>query len=110
MDPKKLCQHESGWTVTYRCKTGVKWAVTIQGLIVIDTATEKVLPLDYPEAAVWDLINRGYAFDQTRRMIAAIGAMDDESAEQLILNCVDAWTRDGFLLRHERYGKSINHG
>jgi len=82
----------------YRCKPGVQWLVDLHSIFIIDRDTGNQMTLKYPEAGVWELIGRGYSFDEILRMIAVIESMDQKEAEGLIKSCLNTWVRRGFFL------------
>lgn len=88
-------------TILYQCAPHVVWAVESKGVLLLDKNSGSVLHLDYPQAAVWDLINKSYSFDQTIRMICAIISMNTAQAKQLIVESLDVWTQAGFLTKRE---------
>ena len=90
--------------VAYLCAPHVMWAVETRGVILVDQNTESAQTLSYPQAAVWDLINRGYSFDQTVRMLCAIAATEAKEAERFLLESLDEWAEAGFLVREEDHG------
>lgn len=84
---------------TYHCNEGVKWAVTTGGIFLLHiTAGEKVF-LKYPQAAVWDLVSRGYSYEQTMSMLRTIASLDDEQAAELLVSCLEGWIKEGFLIK-----------
>jgi hypothetical protein len=66
--------------------------------------TGVVRNLGYPQAAVWDLINRGYSYDQTIHMLCSIASMKPEETEQLLLESLDEWAESGFLIKEKAHG------
>jgi hypothetical protein len=88
----------------YQCPPHVVWAVERKGIFLLDKQSGSFLHLDYPQAAVWDLINRSYSFHQTIRMLCAIACMHTAQARQLMMECLDAWTQAGFLIREDGNG------
>jgi hypothetical protein len=57
----------------------------------------KGLTLRHPEAAVWDLLSRGYPFVKVVSMMAYIAGVDHPRAQALVRAAVADWERDGFL-------------
>lgn len=49
--------------------------------------------LEGAEAALWDLIRRGYGVESATRMIAAIDRMDD--ADRFVRRCLAEWREAG---------------
>src|SRR5207247_9849736 len=81
---------------TYRLNPRVRWVVERYGIVLTDSGG-RVRTLEYPEAAVWDLFSRGYAFDKTVTMVSHIAALDTSAADSLVRAAVDDWVAGGFL-------------
>lgn len=81
----------------YQCLPQIAWSVERDGILLINRNTGKVRFLPYPQASIWDLISRGYAFDRTVRMVSAIAAMKHHDGEEFILKSLKEWSREGFL-------------
>lgn len=86
-------------TVTFKCAPHVKWSVEVWGVILLNEASGLVRSLEYPQAAIWDLINRGYSFEKTKRLVSAITSSGTEAAEELLLESLERWTAEGFLTK-----------
>lgn len=87
----------------YQCAAGVTWAVEKDGIVLVHPDTRAVCTLGYPEAAVWDLISRGYSYRQTVAAVCAIGALTPAAAERLVHEHVTGWAEAGFL-------REVEHG
>lgn len=81
---------------SYRLAPGVRWAVERSAVKLTD-AKGTVRTLRYPEAAVWDLLSRGYAFDKVVSMITHIAALDSPGANVLVRTSVEDWAQSGFI-------------
>jgi hypothetical protein len=77
----------------------VKWSVEVRGIVLLNEATGVVRSLEYPQAAIWDLITRGYSFEKTKRLVSAITSLGPEAARELIVASLERWTDDGFLTK-----------
>ncbi|MBI4473382.1 MAG: hypothetical protein HY646_11995 [Acidobacteria bacterium] len=82
----------------YRLAPGVQWSVEARGLLV-KGAGGKVQFLEYPEAAVWDLISRGYRFDKVVSMVSCIASIDQDAGRKLVAESLDKWVNSGLLVR-----------
>jgi hypothetical protein len=91
-------------TVTYQCAPHVRWAVESRGIILVDQNKGSAHSLSYPQAAVWDLINSGYSFDQGVKMLRAVASMEAKEAERFLLESLDEWAEAGFLITVEDHG------
>ena len=90
-------QHQN--FVNYTCASHVRWAVTTHGIILVDQSAGSNRLLSYPEAAVWDLITRDFSYTQTVRMLCAIASMKVDEANRFILESLEDWAEDGFLVK-----------
>jgi hypothetical protein len=75
------------------------------GITLIHRGTGTTRSLRYPEAALWDLLSRGYSYERTLSLLCAIASLAPEAAERLLLDSLAAWVEVGFLVREED-----NHG
>ena len=90
-------------STTYHLSPGVKWVVETHGLILTN-GKETVRHVFYPEAAIWDLISRGYRLHKIIPMMCAIASLQTEQAEQLVLKTLEEWATVGFLTRENNDG------
>jgi hypothetical protein len=81
----------------YRVAPDVRWVVERTTLRLVAAAG---LPstLHYPEAAVWDLVSRGYDIAAASRILAPVAGLDERQAEALVRVTVDRWVRAGMLV------------
>lgn len=80
----------------YCLPPGVRWSVGRTNLTVTD-GRGSVRVLGYPEAAVWDLCSRGYAFDAVVDLMQHIGAMPRGDAAALVRRTLAGWRAAGLL-------------
>ncbi|MFQ5603679.1 MAG: hypothetical protein ACE5HS_10465 [bacterium] len=81
----------------------VRWVVERRGLLLVK-GSQKHLHIEYPQAAVWDLVSRGYRLPVAVRMLAHIATLDEPDAERLLLESLHEWFAMGFLVREENHG------
>jgi len=96
MDSTTSLKFDAG--VTCRTAAGVQWVVERTGLILLRPNRPPVR-VDYPEAAIWDLLSRPYDFDTTAAMMQHIAALDETAARDLVTKTVNDWLEEGFLER-----------
>jgi hypothetical protein len=84
-------------TQRYHCPEHVGWSVEIDTIRLINRRSGAVCRLGYPEAAVWDLLSRGYAHEDLVRLLGVIASVDLSEAEQLVLRTVKDLAEKGFL-------------
>lgn len=81
---------------TFHVAPGVGWSVGRVNLTLTD-GRGQVCALEYPEAAVWDLLSRGYAFEKVVQMLGHIAAMEPADASALVRTAIDRWQHAGLL-------------
>lgn len=84
--------------ITYRVAPNVGWAVETWGLLLSD-GRENPHWLPYPQAAIWDLISRGYPTAKVCSMLTHIAALDSATAETLVWESLEVWTQRGLLTK-----------
>lgn len=80
----------------YRLSPGVRWVVE-RFTVTLTDGQGQVRSLAYPEAAIWDLLSRGYTFDKVVPMIAHIAARDAATAEALVRTTLQDWVGAGLI-------------
>lgn len=80
----------------YRLTPGVRWAVERVGITLTD-GKGQVRRLQYPEAAIWDLLSRGYTFDKVVTMTAHIAGQDPANARTLVVAALAEWADCGLI-------------
>ena len=88
----------------YCVAPGIKWAVEIDGIVLMDEKAGKTCFLSYPQAALWDLISRGVFFEKTLSMLSAIASLKPEDAEAFIRKTLDDWVTSGYLNVRAEHG------
>ncbi len=88
----------------WRFAPQVTWAVDLAGITVIHSATGCVASLEYHEAALWDLLSRGYSYDRLIALVCAIASLEPQDAEQWVLTTTKEWTEAGLLVKVSDHG------
>lgn len=86
-------------TLNYQCSPGVVWAVEMDGITLLNPSTGAVCSLGYPQAAIWDLISRGYSTDRLLRVISALASLEPNETDRLVHESLEDWTKAGFLIK-----------
>ncbi len=81
---------------TYRVGPRVQWSVG-RVTVTLTDGSGRVRTLQYPEAAVWDLVSRAYPFAKVVSMTAHIAALDEIAASALVRAALEEWAESGFL-------------
>jgi hypothetical protein len=84
--------------MTYRVAEGVQWSVETRGLLLTDGGG-LTYALDYPEAAVWDLVSRGCHPRKAASMLQYIASVPPGDAEELVVRILEQWVRLGLMQR-----------
>ncbi len=79
----------------------IRWAVEIEGVVVLNDENGQSIKLAYPQAAIWDFITRGDSMAQMVLKIAAVASLTPEAAERLVAQ-TEAELRQGGYLAPER--------
>lgn len=85
--------------IAYQCTPHTRWAVEVWGIVLIHLKTGIVCRLNYPQAAVWDLLTHGYSYDRLVRMLTAITSLQADEVEKLLAESLENWVDAGFLVR-----------
>lgn len=80
----------------YRLSPTVRWAVERFTLRLTD-ARGQVAILGYPDAAIWDLLSRGYPYPKVVSMMTHIAGLDEGEASSAVRSAISAWVKGGFL-------------
>ena len=75
----------------------ITWTMDLNCVKVYDSNSHKSSVIEYPEAALWDLIQQKYPADQIILMMAAITKDDKSHAEEWINKNIQAWLNGGLL-------------
>lgn len=80
----------------YRIRDGVRWGVGAV-TVALEGGRGGVRVLQYPEAAVWDLLSRGYPLSRVASLTEHIGSLDSAAADAFVRSCLEEWADLGFL-------------
>jgi hypothetical protein len=94
-------QNPENSNIVYRQNPDVSYIVESNSLILINARTGNKLVIDYPQAAVWDLIIKNYTFDMIVRMISNILLITGNQSKSLIVDTLEYLYDKGFLLKSE---------
>jgi len=89
---------------TYECAPDVAWVVETDAIVVVHGGTGAAYSLEYPEAAIWELLGRGYSYERVVSMLPTIASLSSSAAEQRVLHALDAWTEVGLLVGADGHG------
>jgi len=82
--------------LSYRVSPAVRWVVEKRGLLLVG-GDGSHLRLGYPEAAIWDLLSRGYRTRTLVSSLAHIVGVDDSTAMKLLFDTARDLLAAGFL-------------
>lgn len=81
---------------TYHVASTVRWSVGRTNLTVLDGCGH-VNTFEYPEAAVWDLLTRGYRYDDVVRLTAHINSLSAAEAATVVRAALHRWCIAGLV-------------
>lgn len=73
------------------------WLVESRGVELFDAKSGKRESLPYPQAAIWDLLVRGYGVEAIGPMVELIGGIAPAQAAALVAGSLEDWIRGGWL-------------
>ena len=82
----------------------VRWAVQTDGLYVIHTRTMSSQKLEYPDAAVWDLITRYGSNRKIIQLLSHIANLSLQKTELIFSDCMGRWASSGLLTMDDGNG------
>ena len=82
---------------SFRVAPGIRWVVETHSILISDGSTEPVR-IEYPEAALWDLVTRRHRTERCVALLAYIAGLDAAGAERLANETLETWERAGFLV------------
>ncbi|HEX9971240.1 MAG TPA: hypothetical protein VGD14_04140 [bacterium] len=95
--------------MTYHLNTDFSYCVDIQDIKLIDKKNNKMITLNYPEAAIFDLLIKQYPHKTLIRTLSKIGLLTEIHAENLIGDTIDFLVQNNVLMPESSRGKYSNH-
>lgn len=86
-------------TMTYHFNADFSYCVDIQDVKLFNKTTNKTLILNYPEAAVLDLLIKQYPLKTVIRMLSKIGFYTESHAESIVGDTLDFLIQNNVLVR-----------
>ena len=77
----------------------ISWIVDHASVKLINENTNTVKILNYPEAAIWDFITRGYPTEKLILLISKIAYINTSHATTIINDTIESLYKQGFLKR-----------
>jgi hypothetical protein len=71
--------------------------VETRGLTLFHSQAGAFCCIPYPFAAIWDLLVRGYDFDDLARLTGYVAGTSPEEASRLVTQAIDGWVSLGVL-------------
>ena len=82
--------------VTYRMRENVRYVVEQTHIFILNEHTRHIL--HYPEAAVWDFLQRDYSYEKATRLLCKIAVVTPTHAELIIRDCLCNLLEKDFLV------------
>jgi hypothetical protein len=84
--------------MTYHINSDISYCVDIQDIKLIDNRNNRMLTLNYPEAAIFDMLIKQYPHKTMIRMLSKIGLLTETHAENLICDTIDFLVQNNVLM------------
>lgn len=84
--------------MTYRFNSDISYCVDLHDIKLTDKGNGRLITLNYPEAAIFDLLIKQYPHTTMIRMISKIGLLTETHAENLIGDTIDLLVRNQVLM------------
>lgn len=88
----------------YQCLPHITWAVDCNRVILINEHIGRMRILQYPQAAVWDLLSQGFQPQPMGCILSEILAIDPDEAKTLLVSTLENLLTDGFLTEKHSHG------
>ncbi len=85
-------------SLTYQCHPQAAWIVEKYGLSLVHPDTGQSMRLNYPEAALWDLLSRGLPVQRAAVIMTVISKMAPGAVLRWIVETLDYWAQAGWLI------------
>ena len=73
----------------------LRWQITQRGVRLF--LNSETVFLEYPQAAIWDFISRGYQLDKTKQLLQHIAALDVDDTDKLVTEAVQSWLTNKYI-------------
>lgn len=92
-----MSRKHSAQVVAFRVSDDIGWVVETSGIRLLKKSFGEILFLRYPEAAVWDLIQRYETVEEIFALLEKILDRDREGVGRVLFSCIRRWTAEGIL-------------
>jgi hypothetical protein len=79
----------------FTCTDALSWSVETGSILLF--ARGRCFRLDYPKAAIWDILARGQSMDTAMSKTALIARLGRDETAALVADCILEWRREGWL-------------
>ena len=83
--------------ISYKCSENIKYIVEPSSIRIVDVTRGHTLVVDYPQAAIWDFLCRGYSRSKIKKLLVIIADVTQDHAESLIDDFLCMLIREKFL-------------
>ena len=87
----------------------ILWTVEHNGIRIFNRQSDRHYVLEYPAAAVWDLLIRKRSIAQLIPILRAIQQVSAGEAAALVQQCLYEWHERGLIEIEEPDGESVDH-
>ena len=94
MDEREISEKN----IFYKCSEQLHYVVEYSSIILVDTRRGHTLTLEYPEAAIWDFLCRGYELSRINRLLTYICHITATHADSIIKDFLSLLIENDFLV------------
>lgn len=91
-------------TTLFQCPTSVRYVVEQTSIKLIDTEQGHGCTLNYPDAAIWDFLCRGYTRQRIEQLLMHICFVSNQHAASLVDDFCARLVAAGFLQEIDDHG------
>jgi hypothetical protein len=88
--------------ILLKCSDSVYWVKDRDGILIVDVKTHQSHVLHNEKAVIWDWLTLSYSYQKIVSLLTVLLEIAERDAEQLLLDTLQAWSRDGILHNMER--------
>jgi hypothetical protein len=85
-------------SIAYHCHPETTWTVQKEGLFLVRRDTGESIIVNYPEAALWDLVSRQVPIHRVMKMMTFVNHADLDTVRSWIVKTIEIWMHEGWLI------------
>ena len=80
-----------------RCSPAVRWVQDAGHITLVNPDTGQSWKLEGTEMVIWDLLQRGYDWQELHRLLCLVEALPPSEAGEMLTRVVKGWLDEGIL-------------